>query len=363
MTARSEKTLATGQEQRSETISWVEIAKGIGIVAVVIGHVPSAPMNHYIFLFHMPLFFLLSGYVFRSMDSLTLFNRRLRSLMLPYLSFGILVMGIDLAASKFSGVAPVLDVVNPTADLLRLVIGGGALYGPFGAFWFLSCLFMAGLGYNFLSNRLGGRKSYVTALVIALSVALAYLIQFASQSGGVVGKVMGVDPHAIFIVPAAIFFFWVGNRCRGLPKRIAFWLLIFGAALGLSLANKVPEFDMKALLFGTPFNLFVAAGLSALVVLISIGCQHVLGLKWVLLHLGRTSLSIMALHLAVITHVHSFLPPVATILLGLLLPVVAHTLLSAWPTTRMIFLGGRGGQAPVRHPGQGTGLHSRKELK
>ncbi|HFC54058.1 MAG TPA: hypothetical protein ENJ43_06455, partial [Gammaproteobacteria bacterium] len=50
---------------------WVMIAKGIGIVLVVIGHfhLPDSPeawhdIRRIIYLFHMPLFFILSGFLY-----------------------------------------------------------------------------------------------------------------------------------------------------------------------------------------------------------------------------------------------------------------------------------------------------------
>lgn len=49
---------------KNDRIAWIDIAKGITIILVIIGHVvpfDSATRN-VIFSFHMPLFFILSGY-------------------------------------------------------------------------------------------------------------------------------------------------------------------------------------------------------------------------------------------------------------------------------------------------------------
>ena len=46
-------------KQRDKSI---DIAKGIGIILVVYGHL-ACPISEEIFLFHMPLFFLLSGFL------------------------------------------------------------------------------------------------------------------------------------------------------------------------------------------------------------------------------------------------------------------------------------------------------------
>ena len=54
----------------------IDIAKGIGIILVVYGHLVN-PIHREIFLFHMPLFFLLSGYFFSTEKGWTTFLFRL----------------------------------------------------------------------------------------------------------------------------------------------------------------------------------------------------------------------------------------------------------------------------------------------
>ena len=45
--------------------SWIDVLKGIGIILVVIGHTSMEnPLVKWIYVFHMPLFFALSGYMF-----------------------------------------------------------------------------------------------------------------------------------------------------------------------------------------------------------------------------------------------------------------------------------------------------------
>lgn len=63
-----------------------DIAKGIGIILVVIGHqnIPHSVTN-WIFSFHMPLFFILSGFFFSSKRKFyEIFKRRVKSLIIPY---------------------------------------------------------------------------------------------------------------------------------------------------------------------------------------------------------------------------------------------------------------------------------------
>lgn len=46
-------------------IEWVDLAKGIAILAVITGHETSGFIKFLIFSFHMPIFFILSGYTSR----------------------------------------------------------------------------------------------------------------------------------------------------------------------------------------------------------------------------------------------------------------------------------------------------------
>lgn len=53
----------------SKRIESLDIAKGIGILIVVLGHVLRTDdvfLKKFIFSFHMPLFFMLSGFVFNT---------------------------------------------------------------------------------------------------------------------------------------------------------------------------------------------------------------------------------------------------------------------------------------------------------
>jgi hypothetical protein len=56
-----------GFAMRSKRLDWIDIAKGIAIILVIVGHtVPNpSPLRHAIFSFHMPVFFILAGYTFR----------------------------------------------------------------------------------------------------------------------------------------------------------------------------------------------------------------------------------------------------------------------------------------------------------
>jgi len=86
------------------TSDWILIAKGIGILLVVIGHFnpESSPtywtnLRSVIYSFHMPLFFLLSGYLY-SHGKYTykqLLSNKIKRLVYPFVSIAFLFLLVN----------------------------------------------------------------------------------------------------------------------------------------------------------------------------------------------------------------------------------------------------------------------------
>lgn len=138
-----------------------DIAKGLGIILVVVGHLnfPSCVIN-WIFLFHMPLFFMISGYFFKSTEPLRmLFVKRLKSLVVPYLCFyfiDFVLFGL-LYENYFSN--------------FSFSIGQDI------ALWFLPILFISELLYKFLYKW----KYIYVIMAFTYSVCNSYYFHIGSQ--------------------------------------------------------------------------------------------------------------------------------------------------------------------------------------
>ena len=81
-----------------QRLEFIDIAKGIGIILVVIGHsIGWLVPYHWIYSFHMPFFFFISGFLFtiQGKNFLTFTKKRIRSLLLPAMFFTILLYSID----------------------------------------------------------------------------------------------------------------------------------------------------------------------------------------------------------------------------------------------------------------------------
>ena len=86
-------------------ISWVDVAKGIGIIFVIIGHVyRSNPVLVWIYSFHMPLFFILSGWLRgcnrKQIEWKPFIRRKTESLIVPLLLFLLITFLYWLAVER-----------------------------------------------------------------------------------------------------------------------------------------------------------------------------------------------------------------------------------------------------------------------
>ena len=132
----------------SERIDYLDVAKGIGIFLVVWAHARGA-FSGYIYQFHMPLFFLISGYLYHDNHPVKIFIvRKIKSLYIPFvfwncagLTFRWLIGNKSFSIKQYIAVFLTLDKDGTF----------------FGATWFLGALFVISILYRILDEIL---KSY-----------------------------------------------------------------------------------------------------------------------------------------------------------------------------------------------------------
>ena len=83
----------------TQRLEYIDIAKGIGIILVVIGHCISGQSipGMYISAFHMPLFFIISGMCFndtRYPQFLPFFKKRAKTLFMPLIYFTAIILAL-----------------------------------------------------------------------------------------------------------------------------------------------------------------------------------------------------------------------------------------------------------------------------
>lgn len=87
---------------QKERIIWIDYCKVFAIFCVILGHMS---INHYaldyIFSFHMPLFFFISGYLYHYKGNFSFFKKDVKSVLLPYYYLNILVLIVSVPFLKY----------------------------------------------------------------------------------------------------------------------------------------------------------------------------------------------------------------------------------------------------------------------
>ena len=126
----------------AKRVEYVDIAKGIGIVLVVMGHNDFAlisPFAHkLIYSFHMPMFFFPSGMFFKPDMPIGLFvHQRFRRVLKPFL---FTILFLYLTSISFTKVG----IFEASRRFLKAPYGNGH-YLDWVQLWFLPHLFVVGL--------------------------------------------------------------------------------------------------------------------------------------------------------------------------------------------------------------------------
>ena len=159
-----------------ERMDFLDIAKGIGIILVIIGHTGfcSDGLQKFIYIFHMPLFFMISGILLRYKNGYeeapaSFVKRQVRRLLIPYFAFGVIRIVIQaityFTQEVYSGVEGVF-IARDIIDTL-LFCGGSAL-------WFLPALFGGELLLCFAVKK-AGRHRFGPLIFTAVISAGCYM--------------------------------------------------------------------------------------------------------------------------------------------------------------------------------------------
>lgn len=305
-------------------LEWIDVARGIGIIAVVAGHVwTRGPLRDAVYSFHMPLFFLLSGLLSRPQPSARFALRQLGSQMRPYAAFLILLVVADQIIEPIRGHRPIFD--QWPQDIVPVLLGGSWLRGPYTIFWFAPCLMMARIVFNALLVRWPDPLDRRWALVLPPTLLLAYGVGMVTQA-----SVLG-----LLTVPMALVLLWIGAAWRRAPWRRWMWLPL-GALSLAGLTGLLPTMNLKAADYGLPL-LSVASAVATSLLLFRLSVRLAPFGGW-LAAIGRASLVIMYLHVAVIHYLSPHLGKPWLLVHALLLPIAAFYILRASRIGRRIFL-------------------------
>lgn len=279
-------------EQEKRRIDWIDTAKGIGIILVVMQHtaLDYAWIGKWINTFHMPLFFFLSGFFFRpgKVGGFGAFAaKKSRSLLLPYFAFAALSYLYFILRYSF-GDSDYYRDLNVLQVLAGIAYSAGIReWMDFNLpLWFLTCLFVTEMMYYGI-KRWVPRK---TGTVLVLAVCS--LIGYADGLWNPYKLPWGID-----VAFTAVVFFGGGQLLReavGYMAGRAVWLRLAAACLllAVNLVFTLDRVNVNMKLHGSYYDFYLAAFAGVGACLLLAGLIRVQALDF----LGRNALVIMACH-------------------------------------------------------------------
>lgn len=271
-------------------IGWIDTAKGIGLLCVILGHLHIPLVDTWVYFFHMPLFFFLSGFLFSGgkYDFKTFVIKKLRSLVIPYFTLG---GGIFLFWCLLYALEGRLG-----RDYL-LMLKDFLIQEHFWTVWFLACLFLTEVLYYGIHRFFGSKPLVSTAVSTALCAfgIARYRLGWGSL------------PWNLDVALVSQFFFHLGFCFKGVaPKLVRFdglktipKLLLVGLMMGLDLVLGFlcirisgASMDMSVGWYGNVLLIFPAAFCGIFGVILF---ARMIDWKW-LQWLGRHTMILFAWH-------------------------------------------------------------------
>lgn len=294
----------------------IDVVKGFGIILMVLGHC-GFPFSHFIYLFHMAIFFIVSGYCYNSKYTdnthgvLIVFKKRIRSLYIPYVVYSVaylLLWNVFLKLNIYTdninflkfgirnhfGLVEYITFGKVIKQFLLIVLflGNGGQMGS--ALWFLRCLFAVTMCYtiiDFLLKKIIPQYEKIAQFIVAI---LFFLVAFWLSNKGI--KLFGFD---LILATYVLFYFGtlINNELfslNGLNLKTYVFFLV--SIITLLICNQTGSVELSARVYTNVvfFSVASLAGWFFMYSLSEIICKYEISSFFA--YLGKNTIPIIGLH-------------------------------------------------------------------
>lgn len=285
----------------------IDVLKGITIILVVCAHSSLSDFfnNNYIKNFRMPLFFIMSGYLFfpyfhKAQKKIkVIFLKKYKNLIIPYLSFAI-IGAILVILKRF--------FYDEKIELKKIISGIISSIGPTiqgnAPIWFLTCLFFSTIFLTFVLK-------YITFKFEAFTILSVYCIGFIGYKiGSNVWIIWNLD-----IAMVALIFLYIGYKVNEkkilINSKFSNRFTIISVFFVFLISNYFndTEIDMNMRNYGKLIFFYISgiSGSYLIYVLTDKFLIKIYIIKMLFKYIGKNSLVILGMHSLVISVVYSFL--------------------------------------------------------
>lgn len=280
----------TEQKQR---IEWIDIAKGIGIIAVLIGHTNSGILQYEIYSFHIPLFIFLSGMLFSggTKTAKDFFVSRIKRIAVPYYFWALIFFSISV-------IVPLImtRTVQIDSSCIKYIYMGRKT-----ALWFLGLTFCLNAVFFALSKAFKSKLLPVGIVCAVLCVGAMVYYRF----GG--GELWFNFDAACASIPFFFVGYWFKNSPLGREKltelkpllKIALAVILLAVNIALNAINcriYKTHADMFYNRYLNPVLFFLSAfaGIAAIILISTMINSKALR------YIGKNSMTYFILHQAIV---------------------------------------------------------------
>lgn len=158
-----------------QRIEWLDVIKGFLILTVMLGHISRTPewIEVWIYSFHMPLFFFLSGITFSTekYDFKSFLFRKIRTLIIPGLVFEIFIIVINIGFGKLH-----IDIKNFALGVILQMRGQGTDIA-----WFLVALFMSEIFLYLIIKILKNQHKKISLFLLFMGILNFIYLKLAGK--------------------------------------------------------------------------------------------------------------------------------------------------------------------------------------
>lgn len=283
-------------------IEYIDIAKGIGIILMVLGHSlgEDSSLRAFIYLFHMPLFFFISGVVFNEryfQDTKVLIKNKLKGLWYPFIKYSIIFillhnLFVNFHIYEAQEVTTAYSMINIIKNILKsaLFIQTDSLLVPL---WFLWILFLSEVVFGFLGKFISKIAKENFNKILGIICFLLFLI-------GMFLSIKEISlPNRMSTFFVSIFFIYLGYMYSKIKEKIKYRVVIFIILLSILLISSINMRVDMAPNYYSNHILFLPLSLMGIYIIfyVSNKLKENKILKNIFLYLGKNTLIILALHL------------------------------------------------------------------
>lgn len=222
------------QKLKKNRIEWVDCAKGITMLLVIVSHSVHGALRGILFSFHMPLFFMLSCVTYQCASDFSQYRMKTKKafvhLVVPALILFGLMTALEITEACLIGAFETINAEYFLGRLLTLLFASGAKFSVnaleinrLGIPWFLIGLFMGRSLFDLIHLKTKGRGFAIVCIILTVT-------------GVVIGQKYWL-PLSFDIALAVLFFLLCGQWMKTFdvssdaPKKLLCATLIWASTL------------------------------------------------------------------------------------------------------------------------------------